>query len=212
SPPPSSLPPPSPVDTVEGELLPLRGVHRKQSGAYLCIASNEVPPAVSKRILLTVNFPAEIKEDAQVVSVRRGSPLTLKCTVEASPQTVNYWLRNSSEILIASERYRIEERREGYRSEMFLTIREFQAQDEALYSCAAANSLGEVRGNISVREANWLGKDHALEVSNRSHFPDSTSSSWGVAKNGSSRPARLIRLIWLIRLIPVFATCLHRLR
>lgn len=28
---------------------------RKQMGAYLCIASNDVPPAVSKRIALNVN-------------------------------------------------------------------------------------------------------------------------------------------------------------
>jgi hypothetical protein len=28
---------------------------RRQMGAFLCIASNDVPPAVSKRIILNVN-------------------------------------------------------------------------------------------------------------------------------------------------------------
>ena len=30
-------------------------ISREQMGAYLCIASNDVPPAVSKRIILNVN-------------------------------------------------------------------------------------------------------------------------------------------------------------
>ena len=38
-----------------GEVLKLRRVQRGQMGAYLCIASNTVPPSVSKRIRLNVN-------------------------------------------------------------------------------------------------------------------------------------------------------------
>ena len=33
----------------------MRKVQRDQMGAYLCIASNDVPPAVSKRVILNVN-------------------------------------------------------------------------------------------------------------------------------------------------------------
>ena len=33
----------------------MRKIKRGQMGAYLCIASNDVPPAVSKRIILNVN-------------------------------------------------------------------------------------------------------------------------------------------------------------
>lgn len=43
------------VDTFGGESLHLVKLDRKQMGAYLCIASNEVPPAVSKRITLNIN-------------------------------------------------------------------------------------------------------------------------------------------------------------
>ena len=38
-----------------GETLVMRKVQRDQMGAYLCIASNDVPPAVSKRVILNVN-------------------------------------------------------------------------------------------------------------------------------------------------------------
>jgi hypothetical protein len=43
------------VERFTGELLRLKKVQRQQMGAYLCIASNNVPPAVSKRIILNVN-------------------------------------------------------------------------------------------------------------------------------------------------------------
>ncbi|CAG0897091.1 unnamed protein product [Darwinula stevensoni] len=39
---------------VKGEGLQLSKIDRRQAGSYLCIASNDVPPAVSKRIRVTV--------------------------------------------------------------------------------------------------------------------------------------------------------------
>lgn len=43
------------MDNLSGEKLELTRVDRRQMGAYLCIARNEVPPAVSKRVNLKVN-------------------------------------------------------------------------------------------------------------------------------------------------------------
>lgn len=43
------------VYSVKGPQLIIRNVKRHQMGAYLCIASNGVPPSVSKRIILKVN-------------------------------------------------------------------------------------------------------------------------------------------------------------
>ena len=37
-----------------GEYLDLQDISREQMGAYLCIASNKIPPSVSKRITLIV--------------------------------------------------------------------------------------------------------------------------------------------------------------
>lgn len=47
------------VDTFNGSVLRLTRLERKQMGSYLCIASNEVPPAVSKRISLSVHCNAK---------------------------------------------------------------------------------------------------------------------------------------------------------
>ncbi|GIX98465.1 lachesin [Caerostris extrusa] len=46
----------SSVLRLEGEFLNMTQVTREDMGAYLCIASNGIPPSVSKRILLQVNF------------------------------------------------------------------------------------------------------------------------------------------------------------
>jgi neurotrimin len=43
------------MKVVEGEKLSLSGVQRSDMGGYLCIASNGVPPSVSKRYDVQVN-------------------------------------------------------------------------------------------------------------------------------------------------------------
>lgn len=43
------------VDAYHGETLRLYRVTRQMMAAYMCIASNDVPPAVSKRVPLNVN-------------------------------------------------------------------------------------------------------------------------------------------------------------
>lgn len=43
------------VFAVKGPQLVLRNVNRHHMGPYLCIASNGIPPTVSKRIMLIVN-------------------------------------------------------------------------------------------------------------------------------------------------------------
>lgn len=40
---------------VEGEMLSLTKITRSEMGAYMCIASNGVPPSVSKRMKLQVH-------------------------------------------------------------------------------------------------------------------------------------------------------------
>lgn len=43
----------------DGDVLPLTKVSRNEMGAYLCIATNGVPPSVSKRIILDVECKYE---------------------------------------------------------------------------------------------------------------------------------------------------------
>lgn len=62
------------VNVVNGEVLHIVKISRLHMGAYLCIASNEVPPSVSARVDLRVqckfgirNSPHGIQEYSQVL-------------------------------------------------------------------------------------------------------------------------------------------------
>ncbi|KAF5306581.1 hypothetical protein FQR65_LT07308 [Abscondita terminalis] len=88
------------VDIYNGSNLHFWRLDRKQMGAYLCIASNDVPPAVSKRIALSVNFAPVIKVPNQLLGAPLNTDVQLECYVEAFPNTINYWLKNRGEMLL----------------------------------------------------------------------------------------------------------------
>ncbi|KMQ87634.1 lachesin-like protein [Lasius niger] len=82
-----------------GEELKLTKISRNEMGVYLCIASNGVPPAVSKRIYINVHFPPVIHVPNQLVGAPLGTDVVLECFVEASPMSINYWVKDPKVIL-----------------------------------------------------------------------------------------------------------------
>ena len=106
---------------VEGEVLRLYKVSRLDMGAYMCIASNGVPPAVSKRINLGIDcklyyriaccssvrtstyilftshlVPPMMWVPAQQISAIRGeSEAKLVCYVEAHPEALTFWEKDN---------------------------------------------------------------------------------------------------------------------
>uniref|UniRef100_A0A1A9X2X6 Ig-like domain-containing protein n=1 Tax=Glossina brevipalpis TaxID=37001 RepID=A0A1A9X2X6_9MUSC len=107
----------------DGEVLPLSKVSRNEMGAYLCIATNGVPPSVSKRIILDVEFSPMIWVPNQLVGAPAGTDVTIDCHTEAHPK-----------------------------AHMKLTIRNLQYGDFGNYRCISKNSLGETEGSIRVYE------------------------------------------------------------
>ncbi|XP_076289984.1 uncharacterized protein LOC143213737 isoform X2 [Lasioglossum baleicum] len=87
------------VATIGGSSFNITKVNRLHMGSYLCIASNHVPPSVSKRIMLIVHFPPMISIPNQLVGAREGQELTLDCLSEAYPKSINYWTRDKDEIV-----------------------------------------------------------------------------------------------------------------
>ncbi|KAF7992171.1 hypothetical protein HCN44_001496 [Aphidius gifuensis] len=122
--------------SVEGETLALTKVTRSEMGTYMCIASNGVPPSVSKQMMLHVNFHPMIQVPNQLVGAPIGTNVTLICHVEASPKAINYWTRESEEKLSV------------YSVQMRLIIRILQKHDLGGYKCISKNSIGEAEGNI----------------------------------------------------------------
>ncbi|XP_075979535.1 protein CEPU-1-like [Anticarsia gemmatalis] len=140
------------VESYTGSSLPLWRVDRRQMGAFLCIAANDVPPAVSKRITLNVNFPPTVIVPNQLLGAPLGTDVILECTVEAYPNTINYWLKNRGEMLLDGPKYTISEERSSYRVMMKLTIRYFSRSDIGTYNCVSTNSLGKSEGTLRLYE------------------------------------------------------------
>ncbi|RLU24781.1 hypothetical protein DMN91_002871 [Ooceraea biroi] len=133
----------------EGETLTLSKVTRGEMGAYLCIASNGVPPSVSKRMMLHVHFHPMIQVPNQLVGAPIGTNVTLVCHVEASPKAINYWTRQSDEMIINNTRHAMfEVKTSVYSVQMRLVIINLQKHDLGGYKCISKNSIGDAEGNI----------------------------------------------------------------
>ncbi|XP_072944561.1 lachesin-like [Epargyreus clarus] len=141
------------VTMFEEETLTLSKISRSDMGAYLCIASNGVPPSVSKRIVIKVHFHPVIQVPNQLVGAPLGTDVTLECYVESSPKSINYWVRDSNEMVISSSKYEvINSVISSFESRMILTVRRLTAADVGGYRCVAKNSLGEVDSIIRLYE------------------------------------------------------------
>ncbi|XP_045030074.1 neurotrimin-like isoform X1 [Daphnia magna] len=138
------------VGVVEGSILNLVGVHRRQMAAYLCIASNGIPPPVSKRILLRVEFAPAVTSHQREVFQRLGEPLKLHCQCHSWPQGYTSWTYESNRL--PSEKAAVDYRPQAglVATDMYLNIADMQPQDKGNYSCHCSNIHGTANWTISV--------------------------------------------------------------
>ncbi|XP_045468329.1 lachesin-like isoform X2 [Harmonia axyridis] len=139
------------VATANGPTLNITKVKRDHMGPYLCIASNGVPPSISKRIMLIVQFPPTIWIEYQLVGAYENQEVVLECHCEAFPKSINYWTRDRGEIISHSNKYVPELIEDGYKTHMKLTLRYLiEPDDYGIYKCVSKNSVGEMEGTINV--------------------------------------------------------------
>ncbi|XP_066158694.1 neurotrimin-like isoform X2 [Euwallacea fornicatus] len=134
----------------DGEKLELTKISRLDMGAYLCIASNGVPPTVSKRIKVSVDFPPMLWIPHQLVGAPLAYSVTLECFTEAYPNSLNYWTREDGQMIHESKKYHAENiiGNPSYKIHMRLTINNIQNNDYGTYKCVAKNPRGETDGTI----------------------------------------------------------------
>ncbi|XP_013183885.2 lachesin [Amyelois transitella] len=149
------------VHNYVGSSLTLWRVDRRQMGAFLCIASNDVPPTVSKRITLSVNFSPTVTVRYQLLGALLGTDVYLECTVEAYPNTINYWLKNRGEMLLDGPKYTISEERSTYNVSMTLVVRDFSKSDIGTYNCVSTNSLGKSEGTLRLYEIKMYSSEES---------------------------------------------------
>nr|XP_016942904.2 lachesin-like [Drosophila suzukii] len=93
------------VHELETDSLELERISRLHMGAYLCIGSNGVPPSVSKRIKVSVDFTPMVWIPHQLVGIPMGLNITLECFIEANPTSLNYWSRENDQMITESSKY-----------------------------------------------------------------------------------------------------------
>ncbi|XP_028049461.2 lachesin isoform X2 [Monomorium pharaonis] len=139
--------------TFEGEQLHLRGIQRQEMGSYLCIASNGVPPSVSKRYYVNVRFKPLIKVSNQLVAAPVDSDVLLQCYVESSPKALNTWYRNNGVKILEGEKHDTSEVAiNDYAYQLNLTVRRLDKSDFGAYTCSAENAFGKTEGSIRLQE------------------------------------------------------------
>ncbi|EDW87903.2 uncharacterized protein Dyak_GE18447 [Drosophila yakuba] len=140
------------VHDLETDSLELERISRLHMGAYLCIASNGVPPSVSKRIKVSVDFSPMVWIPHQLVGIPIGFNITLECFIEANPTSLNYWTRENDQMITESSKYNTETipGHPSYKATMRLTITNVQSSDYGNYKCVAKNPRGDMDGNIKL--------------------------------------------------------------
>ncbi|KAH8272285.1 hypothetical protein KR044_008390, partial [Drosophila immigrans] len=100
----------------------------------------------------------------QLVGAPVLTDVTLICNVEASPKAINYWQRENGEMIIAGDRYALNEKENNmYAIEMILHIRRLQSSDFGGYKCISKNSIGDTEGTIRLYEMERPGKKNLRE-------------------------------------------------
>ncbi|KAL1449078.1 hypothetical protein WDU94_000313, partial [Cyamophila willieti] len=142
-----------------GEELILHKIERQEMGVFLCIASNNVPPTVSKRFKVQVIFKPKVTATAEFIGVPRGRDVTIECSVESPRNMNNNWFKYTGRIslpgekLLNSTKYYIEEiRTSDYTLLMKLIIRNVDYEDFTDYICYCENTIGKHEARIKIRE------------------------------------------------------------
>ncbi|XP_039277455.1 lachesin-like [Nilaparvata lugens] len=158
------------VRSYDGETLLLSNIQRTDMGPYLCIASNGVPPTVSKRFNVQVHFHPVMKVSNQLVAAPVGSDVVIQCFVETSPKAMHSWFKDSGalplptstaqhstlligEKLMPGSKYDMQEvPLNAYSLMLNLTIRDLERRDFGGYVCSSVNALGKAEGVIRLQE------------------------------------------------------------
>lgn len=176
-----------------GPTLRLFNVRREQMGAFLCIARNDVPPAVSRRIYLSVHFKPKVIVNNNLVGAPLGDDVEIECLVEAYPKAITYWKRTSAgseTILMNGPSYMVNESNTEsvYQKISRLTITNFSSKDVGTYQCLSTNSLGtdhdviRIYENAQVTEPQWR-VTQKITKENRDTKKSTTASYQHSSKN-----------------------------
>ncbi|XP_022381027.1 nephrin isoform X3 [Enhydra lutris kenyoni] len=135
----------------------LRIHHAKlaQAGAYQCIVDNGVAPPARGLVRLVVRFPPQVEHPTPLTKVAAAgdstSSATLHCRARGVPNIIFTWTKNGVPLDLQDPRYTEHTYHQGGVHSSLLTIANVSAaQDYALFTCTATNTLGSDHTNIQL--------------------------------------------------------------
>ncbi|CAG4992427.1 unnamed protein product [Parnassius apollo] len=134
----------------EGVWLNITAAHRDMNGALLCIASNGVPPSVSKRILLHVLCKPRAKVIQKTITFSAGDAAVLQCHIEAYPSPNIYWTDMYINRIKNDSKHETKTISYGYEHTSRLKINNVSRDDTGPYQCHAENLLGSGNDRVTL--------------------------------------------------------------
>ncbi|KAK3593791.1 hypothetical protein CHS0354_014331 [Potamilus streckersoni] len=126
----------------EGEVLIIHNITRYCDDVYECVASNDIEPADSREMKVTVEFQPEVELFTKRMSQSKGRETILDCKITANPHGFNIWRKEGKDIQ-ASHKYGIQVFDEdAYSKTLSLRIGNIDDRDFGEYTCVAQNRHG----------------------------------------------------------------------
>ncbi|GFS46965.1 hemicentin-1 [Trichonephila inaurata madagascariensis] len=131
--------------TNQGSELTFSNTMRKDSGKYMCLATNPAGNA-SRNFVLNVLEPPSIKKSPPLVKANVGSEAVLSCIAEGFPPPEISWMKEGSSLLLTNTPHiKLED--------MSLYVSDVKLQDAGDYICIATNEAGSTTKDIKFQVA-----------------------------------------------------------
>ncbi|CAF0856230.1 unnamed protein product [Brachionus calyciflorus] len=123
-------------------------IHKESPNEYECVADNSIPPTVSKKIYLNIQYPPQIKFLNNKLFQKKGERVIFDCKVNSNPKSEILWFKNDTRI-VESSKYTTENLDDSYNR---LYINNLTNSDFTDYYCLAVNLLGKASAKTELVE------------------------------------------------------------
>ncbi|CAH2071449.1 unnamed protein product, partial [Iphiclides podalirius] len=134
----------------EGAWLNVTSAQCDMNGALFCIASNGVPPSVSKRIPLHVLCRPKTEIIQKMFGVYIGEDASLQCHIKAYPPPKVYWTNMYQDRIKDGSKHETKTILNAYEHTSHLKINNVTREDAGRYHCHAVNSLGDGENSVTL--------------------------------------------------------------
>lgn len=135
-----------------GTSIRINNTTRLSDAEYECVGENGIPPPISKKIILNIEFKPKVRIINPRLGQMQGRETMLDCIVEANPQATITWYKEGNKV-VSSARNKLDAYEElAYKMILSLRISGIKHSDYGDYECEARNPLGSSKGIMELYE------------------------------------------------------------